>query len=176
MVYVGMDVHRKRTQVAILDESGRELTNRNVTNDAAEIAKVLQGLEPGTQVAFEAGYGWSWLAELLEDLHLEAHLAHPRGCKAIASARLKNDKVDARMLAHLLRTDLLAEAWIAPPEVRDLRACCGIGPRLFGPEPRQRTGFTLSSRIRVCRGARTYGRDKDGSGFRRSTCRQCIAR
>jgi transposase len=58
----------------------------------------------------------------LEDLSLEAHLAHPRGCKAIASARLKNDKVDAAMLAHLLRTDLLAEAWIAPPDVRDLRA------------------------------------------------------
>jgi transposase len=122
MVYVGMDVHRKRTQVAILDESGCELTNRNVISDPVEIAKVLEGLEPGTQVAFEAGYGWSWLAELLEDLSLEAHLAHPRGCKAIASAHLKNDKVDARMLAHLLRTDLLAEAWIAPPEVRDLRA------------------------------------------------------
>jgi len=47
---------------------------------------------------------------------------HPLQCKAIASARLKNDKVDAAILAQLLRADLLPEAWIAPPPVRELRA------------------------------------------------------
>jgi transposase len=47
---------------------------------------------------------------------------HPLRCKAIASARLKNDKVDAAILAQLLRADLLPEAWIAPAEVRQLRA------------------------------------------------------
>ncbi|HEV8220908.1 MAG TPA: IS110 family transposase, partial [Streptosporangiaceae bacterium] len=41
---------------------------------------------------------------------------------AIASARLKNDKVDAAILAQLLRADLLPEAWIAPAKVRQLRA------------------------------------------------------
>jgi transposase len=48
-------------------------------------------------------------------------MAHPGRCKAIASGRLKTDKVDARTLAHLLRTDLLPQAWIAPSEIRDLR-------------------------------------------------------
>jgi hypothetical protein len=46
----------------------------------------------------------------------------PLRCKAIASARLKNDKVDAATLAQLLRADLLPEAWIAPPAVRPLRS------------------------------------------------------
>jgi transposase len=122
MVYVGMDVHRKRTQVAVLGEDGTQLMNRNVPNDPAELAAILGPLGPGTPAVFEAAYGWGWLAELCEDLGMETHLAHPFRCKAIASARLKNDKVDARTLAHLLRTDLLPEAWIAPPEVRDLRA------------------------------------------------------
>jgi transposase len=63
--------------------------------------------------------------ELLEELELEPHLVHPSRCKAIASARLENDKVDARTLARLLRADLLPEAWIAPPEVGDLRALLG---------------------------------------------------
>ncbi len=121
-VYVGLDVHRKRTQVAILDGEGAELLNRNVQNDPTEIAAILGSLDAGTSVAFEAAYGWGWLAELLEELGLDAHLANPGRCKAIASARLKNDKVDARMLAHLLRADLLAEAWIAPKHVRDQRA------------------------------------------------------
>jgi hypothetical protein len=73
-------------------------------------------------VAFEAAFGWSWLAGLLEDYGFEAHLVHPLRCKAIASARLKNDKVDAAILAQLLRADLLPEAWLAPPQVRQLRA------------------------------------------------------
>lgn len=122
MVYVGMDVHRKRTQVAILDEDGTEVLNRNVPNDPAELNAILGVLEPGTPAVFEAAYGWGWLADLCDELGLDSHMAHPLQCKAIAAARLKNDKVDARTLAHLLRADLLPEAWIAPPEIRDVRA------------------------------------------------------
>lgn len=122
MVYVGMDVHRKRTQVAILDDRGEQLVNRNVANGSAELTEILASVGDGTPAAFEAGYGWGWVVELCEELGLEPHLAHPSRCKAIVSARLKNDKVDARTLAHLLRADLLTEAWIAPVEVRDLRA------------------------------------------------------
>src|SRR6266542_1839040 len=48
-------------------------------------------------------------------------IAHPLATKAISSARVKNDSVDAKTLAHLLRTNLLPEAWAAPPEVRDAR-------------------------------------------------------
>jgi hypothetical protein len=73
-------------------------------------------------VAFEAAYGWGWLVELLEDYGFAPHLVHPLRCKAIASARLKNDKVDAATLAQLLRADLLPEARIAPQQVRQLRA------------------------------------------------------
>jgi transposase len=83
---------------------------------------ILGVLPPGNPVAFEAAYGWGWLVELLEELELEPHLVHPSRCKAIASARLKNDKVDAATLAQLLRVDLLPEAWIAPQGTRDLRA------------------------------------------------------
>ncbi len=121
-VYVGMDVHRKRSQVAIVDQAGAVQRNRNVPNDPAELQPILGGLPAGTPVAFEAAYGWGWLVELLEGLQLQPHLVHPARCKAIASARLKNDKVDAETLAQLLRADLLPEAWIAPQPVRDQRA------------------------------------------------------
>ena len=121
-VYVGMDVHRKRSQVAIVDDAGVPQRNRNLANDPAKLIPVLGALPPGTPVAFEAAYGWGWLVDLLEELELEPHLVHPSRCKAIASARLKNDKVDAATLAQLLRADLLPEAWIAPQQVRDLRA------------------------------------------------------
>ena len=57
MVYVGLDVHRKRTQVAIMQEDGTEILNRNVVNDPAELSPLLGTLEPGTPVVFEAAYG-----------------------------------------------------------------------------------------------------------------------
>jgi transposase len=84
--------------------------------------RLIGDLHAGTPVAFEAAFGWSWLADLLEDYGFDPHMVHPLRCKAIASARLKNDKVDAAILAQLLRADLLPEAWIAPANVRQLRA------------------------------------------------------
>ena len=98
------------------------LANRNVPNGTETILGVIGGLPAGTPAAFEAAFGWGWLVELLEDYGFAPHLVHPLQCKAIASARLKNDKVDAAILAQLLRADLLPEAWIAPPAVRQLRA------------------------------------------------------
>jgi transposase len=115
-----MDVHRKRSQVAIVDDADNQQRNRNLANDPAQLVPILGGLPPGTPVAFEAAYGRGWLVELLEEL--EPHLVHPSRCKAIASARLKNDKVDEVTLAQLLRAELLPEAWIAPQQVRDLLA------------------------------------------------------
>jgi hypothetical protein len=96
--------------------------NKNVVNGSEPMLRLIGDLPPGTPVAFEAAFGWGWLAELLEDYGFDAHLVHPLRCKAIASARLKNDKGGAAILAQLLRADLLPEAWIAPPAVRQLRA------------------------------------------------------
>src|SRR5947208_5748467 len=121
-VYVGIDVHRKRSQVAVIGQDGQVLANRNVPNGVKPILSVIGGLPAGTKAAFEAAFGTGWLVELLEDYGFDPHLVHPLRCKAIASARLKNDKVDAAILGQLLRADLLPEAWIAPPPVRQLRA------------------------------------------------------
>jgi len=142
-MFVGMDVHRNRTQVCVLDRKGNELRNRNVTNDRESLRKELAGLRRGTPVAFEAAYGTGWIAELLGDLGFEPHLAHPSGCRAIADAKLKNDRVDARTLANLLRTGYLAEAWLAPREVREQRLLLRERARLV------RIRTTAKNRIRA---------------------------
>jgi transposase len=91
-VYVGIDVHRKRSQVAVVAEDGTVQVNKNVVNGSEPFLRLIGDLPSGTPVAFEAAFGWSWLADLLEDYGFEAHMVHPLRCKAIASARLKNDK------------------------------------------------------------------------------------
>jgi len=57
-VYVGIDVHRKRSQVAVVDQAGEVLVNRNVPNGVETILRVIGDLPIGTSVAFEAAFGW----------------------------------------------------------------------------------------------------------------------
>jgi transposase len=118
---VGIDLHRKRSHIAALDEHGGELFSRRIVNDPDTFVALLGELDGESKIALEATYGWEWLAELLEDHGYELHLAHPLRTKAIAAARVKTDAVDARTLAHLLRADLLPEAYVAPRDLRDLR-------------------------------------------------------
>jgi transposase len=154
-VYVGIDVHRKRSQVAVVAEDGQVQLNKNVVNGTEPFLRLIGGLPAGTAVAFEAAFGWGWLTELLEDYGFEQHLVHPLRCKAIASARLKNDKVDAAILAQLLRADLLPEAWIAPPQVRQLRALLRHRASLV------RLGTGLRNRIHAV--AADHGYDRPAS-------------
>ena len=121
MVYVGIDLHRKRSQLCALDQHGEQLLARQIVNEPEALLAALAEL-PGTpSVALEAGFGWEWLADLLDEQGIELHLAHPLRTRAIAAARVKSDSVDARTLAHLLRSELLPEAYVAPRELRDLR-------------------------------------------------------
>jgi transposase len=118
--WVGIDLHRRRSQIAIIDQHGELTLSKRIPTGRETIRELLR--EPdNTHVALEATYGWEWLAELLEEAGFDVHLAHPLRTRAIAAARVKTDAVDARTLAHLLRTGLLPEAYIAPPELRDLR-------------------------------------------------------
>jgi hypothetical protein len=71
-VYVGIDVHRKRSQVAVIDKDGEVLANRNVPNGAETVLGVIGGLPPGTPVAFGRG----WLVELLEDCGPADRVSH----------------------------------------------------------------------------------------------------
>jgi transposase len=122
MVYVGVDLHRKTAHVVALDQGGAAILSRRVATRPDELLRVFGELDhQPLEVAFEATFGWGWFADLLSDAGIPAHMAHPLATKAISSARVKNDSVDAKTLAHLLRTNLLPEAWIAPPEAREAR-------------------------------------------------------
>ena len=118
--WVGIDLHRRRSQIAIIDQDGELTVSKRIPTVGETITELL-GDPQGTHVALEATYGWEWLAELLQDAGFDVHLAHPLRTRAIAAARVKTDAIDAKTLAHLLRTGMLPEAYIAPPELRDLR-------------------------------------------------------
>jgi len=98
--WVGIDLHRRRSHIAIVDEHGELVESRRIANDRDTFLELLGDPKAGeTHVALEATYGWEWLAELLEEAGYDLHLAHPLRTRAIAAARVKTDAIDARTLA-----------------------------------------------------------------------------
>jgi transposase len=116
-----MDLHRRRSVLVRMTEDGRKLATARITNSVVRLIAEIRraGLHP--QVVLEACYGWYWAADALAEAGAEVHLAHPLGVKEFSHRRVKNDELDARDLADLLRMGKLAEAWIAPAEIRELR-------------------------------------------------------
>jgi transposase len=118
---VGIDQHRRRSVIVRMTEDGRKLETVRITNSPAALRREIAKAGEHPRVVVEATYGWYWAADVLEAAGAEVHLAHPLGVKAFTYRRVKNDERDAADLADLLRMGRLPEAWIAPPEIRELR-------------------------------------------------------
>jgi transposase len=118
MIHIGIDFHQRFMQVAVLHEDGSYDEARLLSRREA-VREFFGRFDKPVRVAVESGYGWYWLVEELEMMGHEVHLSNPVQTKAIAHARLKNDRVDAIMLANLLRGDLLPTVWIPPRELRE---------------------------------------------------------
>lgn len=118
-VYIGMDVHKNFSQAIVVNGEGEVLEELRVENTREE----LEGFAlkySGSKAVMEATGNYRFIYDLLED-HLELKLAHPYKTRAIAEARIKNDSLDAEMLAHLLRANLIAESYVPCKVVKELR-------------------------------------------------------
>src|SRR5881296_3807905 len=84
-------------------EDGHKLSTVRIANSPARLAAEIKraGLHP--KMVLEACYGWYWAADTLTAAGAEVHLAHPLGVKEFSHRRVKNDELDARDLADLLR-------------------------------------------------------------------------
>lgn len=119
---VGIDLHRRRTVLVTMQPDGTVVGKpHRIVNDPTRLKAAVHAAGPDPRVVLEATYGWYWAVDALQDAGAEVHLAHPLGVKMFTLRRVKNDALDARDLADLLRMGRLAESWIAPPAVRELR-------------------------------------------------------
>ena len=129
---VGMDLHRRRSVLVRMTETGERLETVRILNDPERLAAVMARAGEAPEVVLEATYGWYWAADALAELGAQVHLAHPLGVKAFSYRRVKNDERDAADLADLLRMGRLPEAWIAPPATRELRQLVRHRAKLVG--------------------------------------------
>lgn len=118
--YVGIDLHRRRSVIVRKDAEGEILATIQIENEAMALAEAVAAAGEHPEVVLEATYGWYWAADVLTELGARVHLAHPLG-NNWGHRRVKNDQRDAEDLIDLLRLGRLAEAYVAPPGLRQLR-------------------------------------------------------
>jgi transposase len=73
------------------------------------------------KAVLEASYSWGPMYDWLDELADDVILAHPGKVRAIAEARIKTDKIDSEILAHLLRTDLIPQAYAPSKDIRAIK-------------------------------------------------------
>ncbi len=114
MIHVGVDLHQRFCYMTALGARGKIVQAGAVDNEARALRRWFRqfGGQP-VQAAVEACGFWPAFREVVEPEVKRLVLVHPQRVKAIASAKLKNDRVDSATLAHLLRCDLLPESWMA---------------------------------------------------------------
>ncbi len=123
MKSIGMDIGKKKCFVCVMDEKGiilEESGYDNTLHDANAFARNMKQKYKKCQAVCEsAGNMWMKTFESFEKNNIPIKLANPLKTRAIAEARVKTDKIDARTLAHLLRADLVAECHVPAWTTRD---------------------------------------------------------
>jgi transposase len=120
MHYIGVDYHKRYSYVVVKDEQGKREQKGMVNNTKEEFENFLKPYLPG-KAALEATRNWGLIYDWLEEILDDVALAHPLKVRAIAEARIKTDKISADILADLLRSNLLPEAYVPDKKTRDAK-------------------------------------------------------
>ena len=117
---VGMDLHRRRSVLVRMTETGEHLETVRISNDAEYLREVMSRAGEAPEVVLEATYGWYWAADTLAELGAHVHLAHPLGVKMFSYRRVKNDLL-TELAGRCAGRDVRARAGLARFPRRDQR-------------------------------------------------------
>jgi transposase len=118
--YIGLDVHQATISAAVLDSAGKLVMESILETKAATILQFVHGLQGSLHVAFEEGTCAAWLHALLQPHITRVVVCDPRK-NALLKAGNKNDRIDARKLADLLRSELLSPVYHGENGLRTLK-------------------------------------------------------
>src|SRR5215472_2614580 len=102
--YIGLDVHQATISVTVMDSRGKIVMESILETKAAIILEFLAGLRGTLSVTFEEGTWAAWLYDLLKPHVQKVVVCNPRKTALLKDGN-KNDRIDARKLAELLRTN-----------------------------------------------------------------------
>ena len=127
MNHLGIDVGKRKCRAAFKDNRGKILDEfffRNNSNGIIEMIKRIHnhGTKKCNAVLESTGNMWMRIHDTLEENGIDTLLANTFKTKIIAEAKIKSDKLDARILSNLLRTGLISDSYVPGKEFRDKRS------------------------------------------------------
>jgi transposase len=118
--YIGMDVHTATTSVAVLDAAGKLIMESILETKASTILQFIHGLRGDVFITFEEGTWAAWLYDLLKPYVSNIVVCDPRR-NALLHEGSKSDRIDARKLAELLRSNLLRSVYHGEKGLRSMK-------------------------------------------------------
>jgi transposase len=119
--YCGIDLHARSMYVCILDQAGEVVLHQNLPAAPGPFLEAIAPYREDIVVAVECIFTWYWLADLCRSEKIPFVLGHALYMKAIHGGKAKNDKIDSRKIAGLLRGGMLPQAYVYPREMRATR-------------------------------------------------------
>lgn len=134
--FFGLDVHKSVVEICAIDASSKTLLRRRIDCTRETLLEFSGELTIEDSVALEVTTNAWAVADLLEPFVGRVVVSNPMKTKAIAEAKVKTDKVDAEVLAQLLRCDYFPSVWVPDPTTRSLRQLTGRRERLVSERTR----------------------------------------
>src|SRR5688500_2078653 len=146
MMLHSIDLHKRVLQLATMREDGQEVLQeaRMPACRKALSTYLLQWPGYRHKVVVETTGSWYWVDDLLRAHGAHLTLAHATKVEAITGAKVKTDPADARTLLTMLRLNMVPEAHVISPELRELRDLLRMRLRLV-----QKRTSTMNSIARL---------------------------
>jgi len=119
--YGGIDLHARSMFVTVMNKAGNVLFRRDMPNDFKGFVKFMNPFLPALAVGVESTYNWYWLADACRQAHIPFYLGHALYMKAITGGKKKNDRLDSKTIADLMRSNMFPLAYAYPQEMRATR-------------------------------------------------------
>lgn len=148
MYYVGVDLHKEQSWFYIMDKSGNRVSSKSISNDIDVLKKYFALIPKPFTLALEATYNWYFFVDLAQEYAQQVYLANSYELKAFARRNKKTDKIDARLIADVLRKGYLPVVHIPDKQTRELKEFLRYRMNLV--KDRTRTIVRLKSLLNRC--------------------------
>jgi transposase len=117
----GVDLHSTKMYICVMDKEGNIQLHRNMPNDFKLFNNLIDKYKNSLSVGVESMHSYYWLADACKENKIPFYLGHAYYMKAIHGGKKKNDKIDSKKIADLMRSNHLPVGYVYPKEMRSTR-------------------------------------------------------
>lgn len=117
----GIDLHSRSMYICIMNQKGDIQLHRNIRNDFQFFKSLIEDYRENISVGCESMHSYYWLADGCIENNIPFYLGHAYYMKTIHGGKKKNDKLDSKKIADLMRANHLPVGHVYPKEYRATR-------------------------------------------------------